>query len=163
MILVMPISFGLDLIHCWFSHPASYFCNALNEVLELGPGHLLTIIRRVYAEGCFKIEFVVVLAAHVVVTQLVEDVDGQLFALFLIKASLSMRGASTGEEVFNGLCDEVISPLFVAQMFEWIYLTCSVSSTPISLGLCLGVEGARQVCHVFCLPGKWRICELFKC
>ena len=112
----------------------------------------MAIVVHVYAEGRFKIEIVEVLADHVVATQLFEGLDGQLFALFLIEAWLSIIGTSTGEEVFNGLCDEVISPLFVAQMFEWIYLTWSISS--ISLRLCLGVEGARQVCHVFCLPGK---------
>jgi len=102
------------LIHYRFSYSTSDFCNALHEVLQLGSDHLLTITLHVYAEGCFKIQFVEVLADHVAGTQLLQGLDGKLFALFLIKAWLSMRGASTGEEVLNGFCDDVISPLFVA-------------------------------------------------
>ena len=65
----------------------------------------MTIAFHVYAEGCFKIEFVEVLADHVVGTQLVEDRDGKILALSLVEVWLSMRSTRTGEVVLNGLCD----------------------------------------------------------
>ena len=111
-----------SVIFCFLRNESSvsYLSNALHEVLELGSGHLLVISVCVNPEACFEIDIVEVLARHLVGPHLVEGLDGQLFALGLIEAGYTTQCTITSKEELDGLCDERIGPLFVAQMREWI-------------------------------------------